>query len=102
MLVPDNGRSVRVPGTGRIRSSTEKMSDEHRKIVESVLEQDHGRIRASTGKRLNPYQYRKTIGRVPKNSRISISTAKWWNPGEYREKVESVRVPKNSPTSIEK
>ena len=43
--------SVRVLGKGRIRSSTEKLSDEYRKIVELVLVPDNGRIRASAGKR---------------------------------------------------
>ena len=94
--------SVRVPGIGIIRSSTEKLSDELQKIVESVSDSDNSRIRANTGKRLNLFKYRKTIGRVPKNSRISVSTEKWWNPGEYREKVESGRVPKNCPTCYKK
>ena len=52
--------SGRVPGKGLIRSSTEKLSDEYRKIVESVSVPDNGRIRASTEKRLKPV-------RVPKN-----------------------------------
>ena len=54
--------SVRVPGIGVIRSSTEKMSDELRKIVESVSDSDNSRIRANTGKMLNLLEYRKTIG----------------------------------------
>ena len=54
--------SVRVPGIGVIRSSTEKMSDELRKIVESVSDSDNSRIRANTGKMLNLLEHRKTIG----------------------------------------
>ena len=34
--------------------------------------------------------------RVPEKGRICVSAEKWQNPGEYREKVESVRVSKNS------
>ena len=82
--------SVRVPGTGKIRSSTEKLSDEYRQIVESVSESNNGGIHANIGKNLNPFQYRETIGLVPKNSRIRVSTAKRWNSGKYQEKVKSV------------
>ena len=53
--------SMRVLGKGRIRSSTEKLADEYRKIVELVSVSDNGRIRASTGKRLNPFEYRKIV-----------------------------------------
>ena len=42
--------SGRVPGKGRIRVSTEKLSVESRKSVESVSLPENGTIRASTGK----------------------------------------------------
>ena len=54
--------SVRVPGIGIIRSSTEKLSDELQKIVESVSDSDNSRIRANTRRRLNLLEYQKTIG----------------------------------------
>ena len=104
--------SGRVPGKGRIRASTLKLS---RRVSKNV------RISMSTRKWLNQCEYRKMVesgrvprkgricasneklsGRVPKNGRISVSTGKWYNPGEYREKVESVRVPKNYPEEFRK
>ena len=39
---------------------------------------------------------KKLSRRVPENGRISVNTEKWHNSGQYREKVESVRVSKNS------
>ena len=38
----------------------------------------------------------KLFGRVPEKSPISVRIEKWLNPGEYREKLEFVRVSKNS------
>ena len=57
-------------------------------MVESGRVQGKGRIRANT---------KKLSGQVPKNGRISASTGKMYIPDEYREKVESVRLLKNSP-----
>ena len=43
--------SVRVPGIGRIRESTEKLSGRVPEKVESLLVPENGRIRASAGNR---------------------------------------------------
>ena len=40
--------------------------------------------------------------RVPEKGQISVSTEKWKNLGEYLEKLESVRVSKNSPGEYRK
>ena len=71
----------RVPEKGAISVRTEKM-------VEFGRVPPKARIRPSIGK---------LFGRVPEQSPISVRIEKWLNPGEYREKLESVRVPKNSP-----
>ena len=34
--------------------------------------------------------------RIPEKGRIYVSTEKWLNPVKYQEKLESVRVSKNS------
>ena len=56
-------------------------------MVESGRVPGKGRIRASTEKQ---------SGRVWEEATINVSTEKWKHPGEYQEKVESVRVSKNS------
>ena len=60
--------SGRVPGKGRIRTTTKNYPEEFQKMVESVCVPENVRIRAST---------EKLSGRVPKNARISVSTRKW-------------------------
>ena len=58
----------RVPGKGRIRASTEKLSGRVHKNARISVSTGKGRIRAST---------EKLSGRVPKNARISVTTGKW-------------------------
>ena len=43
--------SVRVPGIGRMRESTEKLSGRVREKVESLLVPENGRIHAGAGNR---------------------------------------------------
>ena len=71
---------ARVPEKGAISVRTEKM-------VEFGRVPRKARIRPSIGK---------LFGRVPEKSPISVRIEKWLNPGEYREKLEFVRVSKNS------
>ena len=69
--------SVRIPGIGRIRENTEKLS---RRVSKKC------RIRVSPEKWKNPCEYRgigrirestkKLVGRVPENGRIRVSTGK--------------------------
>ena len=56
-------------------------------MVESWRVPGKGRIRASIEKQSR---------QLPKKGRISVRTEKWYSTGEYLEKVESVRVSKNS------
>ena len=69
--------SVRVPGKGRIRPSTEKMS---------IRVSEEGTISVSTANWYNPVEYREMQEsvRVPKKC-----------PDEYRKRLKSVCVPKN-------
>ena len=57
------------------------------KMVEFGRVPGKARIRPSIGK---------LLGRVQEKSPISVRIEKWLNPGEYREKLEFVRVSKNS------
>ena len=79
-----------VPGEIRIRASIKKGLNicKYRKMVE------FGRVPGKSRIHLN---IEKLSRRVPEKGRICVSTKEWQNPGEYREKVESVRVSKNSP-----
>ena len=54
------------------------------------------------GKGRIPVSMEKLFGRVTEKGPINVSTEKRKNPGEYEEKVESVRVSKNSSDECQK
>ena len=71
-------------------------SGEYRKRVQSMRVPKNGRIRVSTRKSRIRTSIEKLFGWVLEKGPINVSTEKKKNPGEYQEKVESVRVSKNS------